>query len=257
MMWPLLPLIEASTSMYAAKDMPIIRLDQIQQFMAVNLLSDPGNIGGPVVIPNTAQIRFRWQMATAKVAVNVLYGRTGGVPAPTVSQAQAIFSALSSGAQWTALASHLGNTGGFLGVDIRSVHAANQPFVSSTGALVPGTAAGQPLPNEVAVVVTLRTALAGIQNRGRIFLPGFTADSLSAGQLILAATITDITAWAATIPGAFSAQGYTLSIGHKARVAYQGSTGTQHPARPAETVPVTSLICRDNHWDTVRRRGLK
>jgi len=237
--------------------MPVVRLENFAQFTAINVLSDPGNIGGPVVIPNTAQIRFRWQIATAKVAVNILYGRTGGVPSPTVAQAQAIFAALSSGAQWTALAALLGSTGGFAGVDIRSVHAANQPFVSSTGALVPGTSATQPLPNEVAICLTLRTALAGAQNRGRMFIPGWTVDSLATGQLIAAGTMTALGNWANTIAGALSAQGYTHSIGQKARAAYTGSTGTEHPARPAGTVPVTAIVLRDNHWDTMRRRGLK
>ncbi len=237
--------------------MPIVRFDTLQPFQAINLLSDPGAIGGPIIIPNAVQIRFRWGLAAAKTGVNVLYGRTGGVPAPTVAQAQAIFAALSSGAQWTALAATLSNGAAFVGVDIRSVHAANQPFVSSTGALVPGTDATQPLPNEVAVVVTLRTALAGIQNRGRMYLGGFTQSSLATGNVIAAGTVTAVGNWAATIAGALSAQGYTWSIGQPARQSYVGKTGTVHPARPAQTTAIISSLVRDNHWDTQRRRGLK
>jgi hypothetical protein len=237
--------------------MTIIRADNLQEFPAVQLLSDGGAVGGKVKIPNAVQVRFRWQIATAKVAVNVLYGRTGGVPAPTVAQAQAIFAALSTGAQWTALAALLGNTGGFLGVDLRSVHDVDLPIFSSTGALVPGTSATQPLPNEVAIVATFRTAKAGRSGRGRMYVPGWTVDSLATGQLIAAATMTALGNWLNTIQGALSAQGYTHCLGLKERKAYNGSTGTSHPARAATTEPVTAIVLRDNHWDTQRRRGLK
>src|SRR5215470_958672 len=119
----------------------MLRLDQVQQFTAINVLSDPGAAGGPIVVPNCVQIVFQWTQASGKVAHNVLYGRAGGIPSPTVAQAQAIFSALSSGAQWTALSGFLHSATAFSAVTLRSVHAAFQPIVQSTGAAVPGTGA--------------------------------------------------------------------------------------------------------------------
>lgn len=208
-------------------------------------------------MPNAVQIVLVWNQASGKTAHNVLYGRAGGVPAPTVAQAQAIFSALSSGAQWTALSGFLHSATAFAAVTIRSVHAAFQPMVQSTGAAVIGTGAGQGLPNEVALCVTLRTALTGPQNRGRFYIPGFDTTGLAAGNVASATLVTAAQNWANTISGAFSAQGYTWVIGQPHRLAYTGSTGTQHPERLATSQVVTSSPVRDNHWDSQRRRGLK
>jgi len=77
------------------------------------------------------------------------------------------------------------------------------------------------------------------------------------GNIISPATMTAIQTWANTIVAALAGQGYTLVIGHVARQAYTGSTGTAHPARAAGTVVITSVTVRDNHWDSQRRRGLK
>jgi hypothetical protein len=237
--------------------MPIIRLDHLEQFAAVNLRLDPGAIGGPVVIPNCAQIVLNWTLADGKTGHNVTYGRTVAAPAPTVAQAQAIFAALTTGALWTALASHFAVTTSLASVTIRSVHAIEQPIFQSTGAAVPGTAATNALPAEVAEVITLRTALAGKANRGRMYLPGLSVGDVFPGNVIAATAVTDLSAWSAQFIGIYSAQGYTMVIGQKARAAYIGSTGTAHPARAATSTPVVSLSCRNNTWDSQRKRGLK
>jgi hypothetical protein len=171
--------------------------------------------------------------------------------------AQALFAALTSGAGWTAYVSTLALDTAFASVTLRSVHSANQAMVASTGSAVPGSGAGQALPNEVAIGVTLRTALTGIANRGRIFLPGHVSAVLSAGNVINAGTVTGTNTWVAGFPAIFSGQGMTLVLGQRDRAAYIGSTGTSHPARLATSQPVTQLIVRDNHWDSQRRRGLK
>ena len=235
----------------------IVRLSDLEQFTAINVLSDPGHIGGPVVVPSCVQVVLNWGQSSGKTAHNVLYGRAGGIPAPTVAQAQAIFAALSTGAQWTALAAFMPIGTTFTGVTLRNVHTANNPLISSTGAAVPGTGAGAALPNEVGLAITLRTALAGPQNRGRFYIPGFSVDALGSSNTVVAGLVTASANWANTITSALSAQGYTWVIGQPARAQYTGSTGTVHPARAATSVPVATAICRDNHWDSQRRRGLK
>lgn len=235
----------------------VLRLENLQQFTAINVLSDPGHVGGPIVIPNCVQVLLTWSVPGGKVAHNVLYGRSAGVPAPSVAQAQGIFSALTTGAQWTAMSSHMVNTT-FNSVTLTSVHSAGQPSFVSTGLAVPTTGTDpQALPSEMAVCVTLRTGSRGVANRGRMYLTGFGNAQVTTGNVILAACVTDVQNWAGTILTALSAQSYTWVIGQPARAAYTGSTGTQHPARIANSVPVTSIIVRDNHWDSQRRRGLK
>jgi hypothetical protein len=237
--------------------MPVIRLDQLQQFAAVNVLSDPGALGGPVVVPNCVQIVLNWNLSAGKVGHNVMYGRVSGIPAPTAAQAEAIRAALTTGAAWTAVATIMAASTSLGSVTLRSVHTPGQPIVQSTGAAAPGTSAALALPNEVAICATLRTGFTGPSNRGRIYIPGVASDSLLSGNVIAPGTVTALTNWVTGFTAIFSAQGFTWVIGQVARAAYTGSTGTQHPARAAASVPVTSATVRNNTWDSQRRRGLK
>lgn len=235
----------------------IIRLDSVEQFAAINVLFDPGQIGGPVVVPNCVIIRTSWSQADGKTARNIMFGRAAGVPSPTVAQAQAIFAAMTSGAAWTALQPYLATSTALVGIGLRSVHTAGQAEVLSTGGAVPGTGVGNALPNEVAACVKLSTAQAGPGHRGRIYLPGFVQTANTAANVIDPAAVTAINTWVAGFTTIFAAQGYTWVIGLPARQAYTGSTGTQHPARVATSEAVTQAALRNNTWDSQRRRGLK
>lgn len=235
----------------------LVPLDQLQQFAAVNLSSDPGAIGGPVQVPQCAQITLRWGLESGKVGHNVLYGRYSGGFAGTVAQAQAIFSALSGSAFTSNIGPQLAASSSLQGVDIRDVNQINQPIISSTGAAVPGTSASPALPNEVALVVTLRTGQVGRSMRGRLYIPGWATNALGAGNVAAAAVVTALNNWAGQLTPTLAAQGYTFVIGQRARAAYTGVSGTQHPARAATSTQITSTTVRDNHWDSQRRRGLK
>jgi hypothetical protein len=236
---------------------PVLRLSNFEQFAAINVLSDPGAIGGPVIIPQCAQIVLNWAYDGGRTGHNVLYGRYAGAFSGTVAQANAIMTALTTGAGWTGLAGHLATTTSVTGVSIRDVNSANQALINSTNASVPGTVAGIALPLESALVITLRTALAGKANRGRMYISGFDNAAVSAGNIAAAAVITTLQAWANTITAALSGSGYTWVIGQKARAQYTGSTGTLHPARAATSTQIIASPVRDNHWDSQRRRGLK
>jgi len=235
----------------------VLNLANLQQFTAVNVLSDLGDLGGPTVVPQCTQVVLNWQLSDGKIGHNVLYGRYSGAFAGTVAMADAIKTALTSGAAWTALATHLSVNTALASVSLRDVNTANQAIITSIGAASPGTGSGTLLPDEVAATITLRTALTGIQNRGRMFIPGFDSLSVGPANTISPATVTALNNWALTITGALSGQGLVWVIGHKHRQAYTGMTGTSHPDRPAGSVPITSASVRDNHWDSQRRRGLR
>jgi hypothetical protein len=235
----------------------IVNLANFEQFTAINLLSDPGQVGGPVIVPSCAQIVLDWTLTDGKAAHNVLFGRYSGAFSGSPAQAQTIFQALASGSAFNGLAGVLSTTTTFASVTLRDVNTANQPLIQSSGGGVPGVGAGTALPDETALVVTLRTALAGRANRGRMYLPGFTATGMGAGNVVAPGVMTAVGTWAATIAGALAASGYVWVIGQKARNAYVGTTGTAHPARVAGSVPITGTVVRDNHWDSQRRRGLK
>lgn len=236
--------------------MPIVRLSNLEQFAAVKINSDGGAIGGKVQVPQCAQIILQWSLEGGKIAENVLYGRYAGGFAGSQAQADAIHSALGTGAQWTALAAHLAPSTLFGNVAIRDVNTPDNGLISGSGSGKPGTSTGTALPAETAVVITKRTAKAGPAFRGRLYLSGFATTALGTGNVVAAPALTAINAWAATIANALLASGYTHVLGLKARQEYLGSTGTLHPARPAQSIDVTSMA-GDNHWDTQRRRGLE
>ena len=234
-----------------------VNLANLQQFAAVNLSSDPGAIGGPVVIPNCVQIVLTWTQASGKAAHNVTYGRSPGVPSPTVAQAQGIVAALTAGTAWTNYRGHVATTTSLASVTLRSVHSGEESIVSSTGGAVAGTNPSIALPNEMAICVTLRTAKSGPSNRGRVYLPGLGSDQVIAGNVVAPSLVNEAGIWVQGFKVAFSAQGYTWVIGQRARAAYTGATGTLHPARPAASEEVLTAVCRDDHWDSQRRRGLR
>jgi|tagenome__1003787_1003787.scaffolds.fasta_scaffold20527198_2 hypothetical protein len=232
-------------------------LDSFQQFTAINVLLDPGVIGGPVVIPNGIRIIIRWNLANGKVARNVLGGLVAGGFNPTTAVAQAIYAGISTGGTWTALAAQLSTTTFIAGVDLLDIRAANLPLVSSTGAPVPGTAAGAPHPSETSLVVTLRTGRTGPSGRGRLYMPPFSQLTQAVGDFAGTTTVTAVQNWAANVQSVLSGQSITPALALPARAAYTGISGTAHPARAASMLPITSSLVRDNHWDSQRRRGLK
>jgi len=237
--------------------MRLVPLGNLQQLTAVQLLSDPGHIGGPVLIPSCAVIRIGWLLDDGKVGYNILYGRYSGTFAGTTAQCDAIKSALGSGSTWTALAAFFPTSTALANISLRDVNTANNPFITSTTAGAFGTSVGSALPNEVSAVITTRTAKTGIANRGRLYVPGWASNAMGTGNIIASGAVTALQNWGGLITGALSAQGYTWVIGQPARAAYTGSTGTSHPARSATSTPITSVVVRDNHWDSQRRRGLK
>lgn len=237
--------------------MPLIRLDTLEPFQAVNLLSDPGHISGPVVIPNCMAVILKWGTQGGKGAVNVCHARyTGSFPG-TVAMADAIRTSIGSSLTSSNLLTFMNTNSSFFAVDLRDLSQANQPVVSGTAAATIGTSTGTAMPDEVAACLTLRTAKSGISNRGRIYIPNLASNALAAGNVIAAACVTALGTFGTAIRTAINNQGVFMVIAQPARNQYVGSTGTVHPARSAQTTDVTQVILRDNHFDSQRRRGLR
>lgn len=235
----------------------VINLANFQSFQSINVLSDPGAIGGPVVIPNGVRVIVRWNLSDGKVGRNILGALVPSAFSPTPALAEAFRAALVAGSNWTALAAFLSTTINLAGVDLLDIRTANQSLVSSTGAVTPGTSASTALPSETAIVLTMRTAKTGPGGRGRMYVPGWATNALAAGDVLAPAAMTALFGFCTNIANAFTALGAQHALALPARQAYIGATGTSHPARSAVMQPVTSIGPRDNHWDTQRRRGLK
>jgi hypothetical protein len=235
----------------------LVNIANFPQFTAINLTKDPGYDPAVRTIPQCVEVALYWTLEDGKVGHNILHARYAGSFPGTVAMANALLTGLTTGTAWTNMAGFLSTTT-FLGnLTLRDLNTPNNPLIGSSVGGATGTSASAALPNETAIVITLRTGKVGRAFRGRIYVPGFATNALGTGNVIAAATLTDINAWANTIPTVFTSQGLTFAIGQHSRLAYTSPIGTPHPKRDPTTVDITSQSVKDNHWDTIRRRGLK
>jgi hypothetical protein len=235
----------------------IFNLANFQQFTAINVLSDPGHIGGPVVIPNAVKVMLVWQLANGKLGRQVLGGIKTSFSSASQTVAENVRAAIVGHANFTAYIGHITSACSFLRVEIQDVTAPDLPVFASTGVATPGTGNSTPVPDEIALVLTLRTGGIGQQNRGRAYFSGFDSAQPVAGGVAAAALVTALGNLDPAIRAGMTAGGLQWGLMKPQRAAYTGSTGTQHPARGASIIPITTTIVRDNHWDSQRRRGLK
>lgn len=218
-------------------------------------MPDNGRIPGPIVIPNTIQVRLFWTLPNGKTVYNVMHGSVAGGFSATSAVAETVFAAIKAAAGWTSLRANLNTGVALAGVDLRDLRVANQPIVASTGAASAGTGAGTALPPGDAVCVTLRTALVGRGARGRVYLPGFDSTAMAAGGVIAAGAVTNSTAFVTAVQTALAGSAITLAIANPARAEYTGTTGAVHLPRSAAILPVTSIVTRNNVFDHQRRRA--
>jgi len=235
----------------------IVDLANFQQFTAINVLADGGHDPTPKPIPNGIHVTLVWNIADGKLAHNVLGASVAGAFAPTTTIANSILTSLTTGANWTTLAGFIANTAALTAVQLRDLRSLDQPIIPSSSPGANGTSASPELPNEVALVTTLRTALTGPGNRGRFYTPGWATNALATGNVAAPAVVTALNAWAQTIFTVFSGQAMTWGLIQPSRISYTGTTGKVHPARAPGVLPITTATVRDNHWDSQRRRGLK
>lgn len=191
-----------------------------------------------LVIPGSVQVRLHWTMNGAD-AFNVLGGSVGGGFANSQAIANALDGAVKGHLTSSGLAALLATTTALVSVGIRDIRAANEVEFVGTGAAVPGTGAGNPLPNEVAATVTLRTAKAGKSFRGRMYLGGFIVGENTAAGQISAGLNAAMVSFVEGVQGDMAAQGITLAILSKKLLT---------------NTPVTAVLTRDTLWDSQRRR---
>jgi hypothetical protein len=237
----------------------LVSLDTFQQMAAINVLTDPGAIAGPIVVPSCTQVILRWALTDGKIGHCVLYGRFTGTFGLTQASANTLHNTLTTGGPWSALAPFIAPTASLAGVSFRNVDVPNQALIDSNTAAVPGTSTGTALPDENAVAVTLRTALTGPSFRGRYYVPGWATNAVGAGNVVAAAAVTALGNWSVnTVGPAISQAGLVWVLGLQERAAYTSPlTGRVFPHRAATSVNITSSVVKDNHWDSQRKRGLK
>lgn len=199
-----------------------------------------------LIVPNAAQMRLIWSLSGALYALNVMGVVNAGGIAITQSLANTIGAAIKTAfntnqAAFTNVAVSLANVG------IRDIRTANSAEFLDAGAATPGTQAGDMLPPQTALCITLRTAFAGRSFRGRVYLPGpgEAGNGATGASLNVATGVAFITA----VKAALVSSSLDLGVIHR-------PTEAPKPVTAGFITPVTSIVCRDAVWDTQRRRAI-
>ena len=197
----------------------------------------------------TVLVRLIWTKSGVAWAYNVLAAQNSAGTAVTQALANALGTTIkanftSSGlAANTCLAVGLGNIG------VRDINTPNHVEFLDVGAAVPGTAAGKLLPPQNALVVTLRTALAGRSYRGRMYIPGSGESSYTSTGGPATANLTAAQSFAQSMIAAFTAANLTFAVWSRPREA----SGTS-PSWGGAITPVTAAVARAQPFGTVRSR---
>jgi len=202
----------------------------------------------PLVLPNAVQIRLHWSY-NGVLGFNALGGSVAGGFAASQAIANTLGTAILGRFTTSGLAALCATTTSLLAVGLRDIRTANLPEYVSVAAAVPGTGSGDPLPNQLAAVVTLRTALAGKSYRGRAYFSGaIEAENDSTGH-IAAGLNTALVTFMTNVQTDLATSGITLAVISRPR-----SSPPFPIAWAGAVTPVTAIVTRDTEWDTQRRR---
>lgn len=217
-------------------------------------MSSPGYVRGPLVIPNTVQMRLLWTLPNGRAATNVLHASVADDVHPSLALANALFDGIAALAELTTYAGYLSSDTSLMHVDLRDLRSEHLGLYESEGSPVPGTSADPALPEEVAFVISLRTGLTGAAHRGRIYLPGMASNALDSAGHADAGFVAAALAFVQAMNAVMIINALELGVGHRGHASYTNRLGDTVPAEAAGTDPVITIAARDNVFDSQRRR---
>lgn len=201
-----------------------------------------------VVVPQAGFLTLRWAQSGVISWLNVMGIVNSGNIAFTQTLANTLDTAIKASITSTNYVAAMAPIASLVSCSIRDIRSANQPEIVGVGAPVLGTAATESniLPLQTALVITLRTALAGRRFRGRVYLAGFAESHNTATGSANGATaaVNFITG----IKSALTSSGLDLGVVSRPQpelpTPWAGQVNT-----------VQSIVARDTAWDTQRRRA--
>lgn len=217
---------------------------------------DAGRIKGAAAVPNCVEIIVPWSTGTAPARsfVSVLHGANPNNTPINVGLAQTLTTSFHSA--FTANLAIFQPTASFMGnVGVRDMTNVTNPPIFATGGGAFGTSVSIAMPFDAAIVLTENLVIRGRGQKGRIFLPNWATNADAGGGVIDAAVVTAVTTFGTAIFNAITAAALTPAVAKVARAEYLGVTGAHHLARGASAVNVLNYTCRDNRWDSQRRRN--
>lgn len=206
-----------------------------------------------LVIPNAAMLTLQWSGETRTWRNVIGLVGTGALPVIDQALADALFTGISTAAGFVNLMALLAPTVVFERIAIRDIHAPNLNEFTSQGTPLSGGGTGDPLPLNVAAVVTVRTALAGKSFRGRTYFSGFTETQNDTQGRQSAAVNTAIVGAMTSINSILAGHSLTVAVLSRPADAHTVPAKTT-PARVGQATAVSSFVARNSKWESQRRR---
>jgi hypothetical protein len=203
-----------------------------------------------LVVAHAALLRLIWTQGGAPYAVNVL-GVANAAPIPiTQAVTNTLGTAVKAALASSGLNIELAASVALESVGLRDINVAHQAEFIDSNPPAPGTAVGDMLPPQIALVVTIRTSLAGRSFRGRCFIPGWAETANGTNGQAAAAAGSAAAGFVNGIALALRASGMELAVVSR-------PAPTADPPRPVGIVTAfASVQVRDLVWDTQRRRAV-
>lgn len=206
-----------------------------------------------LVIPNTVEVTANLA-ATGRSFHVVFHEIIPAGTAVTSGLADAVFTPLKN--LWTTnLAPQCAPTTTLGGLSMRDLRDVGFALVNSTIGGAPGTAATETnqLPLNIASCLTVRTAKAGRQFRGRMYWGGYCEIANGLNGQMSAAMKTALDTFAANFMAAVNVSGLTLGVAHRPTV-FDPTTGLPVAPGLGFITPATAVLARDSIWDSQRGR---
>lgn len=207
-----------------------------------------------LVITNAALVRLIWTLNGTQYAVNVMGALNTGPATFNQALANSLGAAIKSSFTSSGWGARVSSDVALAAVGVRNIDQANQAEFVDNGVAVAGTGATDPLPPQTALVITLRTALAGPSFRGRIYLPGACEGESDTNGTCTAAAAANAASWVNTIASNMLANGLTMAVLSRPRAAATIPAKTI-TAKGGFATAVNAIVNRDLVWDTQRRRA--
>lgn len=206
----------------------------------------------PLVLANAVHVRLIWTINSVACS-NILGGSVSGGFVNSQAHADSLAANVVAGFTSSGLKALTSSNSGLDGVGIRDLRTANQAEYTNTALGLVGTGTADALPNQLAAVVTLRTAMAGKSFRGRVYIPGADEDENDVSGRIVGAYNTAAVAFVTAVAAAMATEGINLCVLSAPRYANLVPP-LDIQTWPGALTPVTSITARDNHWDSQNRR---
>jgi len=203
------------------------------------------------IVPNTWEVRCHFSRTDGEEMVNTFYVDDGGGSLGPSDATDIV--AVVEGAWTDDLIPYMSNSVSLDKITVTDLTTLSGPQFITASALV-GALSDNPIPNQVAGVVTWRTDTRGRSFRGRTYLGGFT-EAHSVGGAPDGTLRSAMADWASDLNGGFAGLPHTQTVVSRYHQAVAGVP----PTIPRVTNLSTAITAWsvDLAWKTQRRRALK